>query len=205
MMVLAVITPESQLAIIVGAFAAIQAVIGGVMLVVQWLMGRKDKHEAAKDRQDAAEREERIASLAREDQRMARGAMNLAAVKASEVADAAREVKETLATATASTDKKLDDIQATGDEVRRNTNSALGTQYEMVATLREEKAARTKDPADIANAASARKIYDDHMASQKPVGPIDVKIVAPEPVKVQVVDVPVVGSQTVDGPAGKQP
>lgn len=89
---IAAILPEAQLAIILGSFAVIQAVIGGVMLYATWRMKRTDNL-------DAAAREERIAEFAREDQRMARGAMNLAAVKTAEVAAAAIEVKETLTAA----------------------------------------------------------------------------------------------------------
>lgn len=61
---------------------------------------------------------------------------------------------------------KLDGIQKTGEDVHILSNSNFGVQLQLNAVVSRRLSAFTKDPADLAAAMLAEKLYNEHMAKQ---------------------------------------
>jgi hypothetical protein len=96
-----------------------------------------------------------------------------AATEAKDVVATTKEVKTTLVAATAKTDGKLDTLAGIGDEslklnkdIHTLVNSAMGNALRLSAAQSKRIAETTGDPADIALAEQAAKLFKEHEAKQ---------------------------------------
>lgn len=84
-----------------------------------------------------------------------------------------KEVKETLAAVTASTDEKLgslasaaEDSKRVGNAIHTLVNANMGAQLSISAVALRRIADLTKDPGDIAMADRAQRLLEEHTAQQ---------------------------------------